>query len=121
MSFLESFQLAVKNIFASKMRAFLTMLGIIIGIASVMVIIGMGNGMERYMTEQFQAMGTNTLSVSIMGRGSSRNADEEDMYRIVADHPEDLSLISPTVSIQGMVKVGTESLSRTSATGVGEQ
>ena len=120
MSFLESFQLAVKNIFASKMRAFLTMLGIIIGIASVMVIIGMGNGMERYMTEQFQAMGTNTLSVSIMGRGSSRAVDDDWMYQLVADNSAYLDKVSPTVSVQGVAKVGTESLSYTSITGVGE-
>ena len=120
MSFLETCQMAVQNIFSSKMRSFLTMLGIIIGIAAVMVIIGLGNGMEVYMTEQFQAIGANTLEVSILGRGSSRNADEEDLYQIVADHPEDLALISPTVSIRDTVKVGTEALSRTSATGVGE-
>ena len=50
MSFLETCQMAVQNIFSSKMRSFLTMLGIIIGIAAVMVIIGLGNGMETYMT-----------------------------------------------------------------------
>ena len=120
MSLLETAQMAIQNIFSSKMRSFLTMLGIIIGIASVMVIIGLGNGMEVYMTEQFQAIGANTLEVSIMGRGSSRNADEEDMYRILADHPEDLSLISPTVSVRSTAKVGTETLLFTSTTGVGE-
>ena len=51
------------------MRSFLTMLGIIIGVASVIVIVGLGNGMQIYMTDQFESMGTNTLSVSIMGRG----------------------------------------------------
>ena len=120
MSILESFQMAVKNIFSSKMRSFLTMLGIIIGIASVMVIIGLGNGMERYMTEQFQLIGSNTLSVTIMGRGSSRSVDDEWMYDLVASHPEDLAQISPTVTVQGTAKVGTETLSYTSVTGVGE-
>ena len=120
MSLLETTQMAIQNIFSSKMRSFLTMLGIIIGIASVMVIIGLGNGMQTYMTEQFQAIGANTLEVSIMGRGSSRNADEEDLYRIVADHPEDLALISPTVSVRKKKKIGTETLLFTSTTGVGE-
>ena len=119
MSLLETTQMAIQNIFSSKMRYFLTMLGIIIGIASVMVIIGLGNGMQTYMTEQFQAIGANTLEVSIMGRGSSRNADEDDLYRIVADHPEDLALISPTVAVRGTAKVGTETLLFTSTTGVG--
>ena len=113
MSFLETCQMAVQNIFSSKMRSFLTMLGIIIGIAAVMVIIGLGNGMETYMTEQFQAIGANTLEVSIMGRGSSRNADEEDMYRIVADHPEDLSLISPTAMTRARQSVHSRFMGKT--------
>ena len=59
---MESFKMAVSNIRTSKMRSFLTMLGIIIGVAAVIVIVGMGNGMEIYMTEQFESMGTNTLT-----------------------------------------------------------
>jgi len=120
MSFFESFQLAVKNIFSSKMRAFLTMLGIIIGIAAVMVIVGLGNGMEDYMASQFQILGTNTLSVNIIGRGSSRTVDDEWMYSMVAKHPDLLSKLSPTVSVQGAVKIGSETLSGTTVTGVGE-
>ena len=53
MNFLESFKMALSNIRASKMRSFLTMLGIIIGVASVIVIVGLGNGMQIYMTGQF--------------------------------------------------------------------
>ena len=45
MKLTEAFQLAIKNIRGSKMRTFLTMLGIIIGIAAVIVIVGLGNGM----------------------------------------------------------------------------
>ena len=65
----ESFTMAIRNILSSKMRTFLTMLGIIIGIASVMVIVGLGNGMQNYMLDMFQSMGTNTLTVSLYGRG----------------------------------------------------
>ena len=46
MSLWETFTLAVKNISGSKMRTFLTMLGIIIGVCAVIVIVGMGNGMQ---------------------------------------------------------------------------
>ena len=72
MKLTESFALALQNIRSAKFRAFLTMLGIIIGISSVMVIIGLGNGMENYMTDMFQSMGTNTLTVTLTGRGTSR-------------------------------------------------
>ena len=49
MSLWETFTLAVKNISGSKMRTFLTMLGIIIGVCAVIVIVGLGNGMAGYM------------------------------------------------------------------------
>ena len=115
----ESFSLAIRNILSSKMRTLLTMLGIIIGIAAVMVNVGLGNGMQNYMTETFQSMGTNTLTVTLYGRGTSRNVDEDDMYEIVAENSQYLSKVSPTMTVQG-VKVGTEDLNYTSVTGVSE-
>lgn len=120
MSFFQCFQLAIKNILSSKVRALLTMLGIIIGVGAVILIVGLGNGMEIYMTESFQSMGTDTLTVSIMGRGSSRNVDEEDMYALVEENGEYLKAVSPTVSVGGSVKVGSDTLSATTVTGVGE-
>lgn len=120
MKLMEAFQLAIKNIKGSKMRTFLTMLGIIIGIAAVIVIVGLGNGMENYMKSSFADMGTNTLIVSIRGRGSSRSVSEAQMYDMVAENPDYLDQISPTVSLSGGVKIGTESLSSTTVTGVSE-
>ena len=116
----ESFILSLQNIRTGKMRAFLTMLGIIIGIAAVMVIIGLGNGMENYMTDMFHSIGSNTLNVSITGRGTTRELAVEDMEQIVEDNPEFFSLATPTVTMRGTVKVGTEALDSTAATGVGE-
>ena len=58
MSIWESFTLAVKNIVSSKTRTLLTMLGIIIGVAAVIVIVGLGNGLEGYITDSFSDMGT---------------------------------------------------------------
>ena len=120
MKITESLAMALQNIRSSKMRSFLTMLGIIIGIASVMVIIGMGNGMETYMTEMFQSMGTNTLTVQLTGRGSSSTASDEQIYAIVDKHPEYFADVSPVVGMKGPVKVGTETLDRTSTSGVAE-
>ena len=120
MNFLESFKMALSNIRTSKMRSFLTMLGIIIGVASVIVIVGLGNGMEIYMTEQFESMGTNSLSVTIMGRGSGRSVSVDDMYEIVEENSDSLSMLSPTVTMQASAKIGTETTSYTSITGVSE-
>ena len=121
MSLRQSFLMAVKNILQSKARSLLTMLGIIIGVAAVMVIVGMGNGMEGYITDSFQSMGTNLLQVMIMGRGSgsTRTVSADEMYELVMENPQHFSGLSPSVSLSN-VKVGTESLSRTTAEGVGE-
>ena len=117
---MESFKMAVGNIRTSKMRSFLTMLGIIIGVAAVIVIVGMGNGMEIYMTEQFESMGTNTLTVSIYGRGTGRTVTDEDMYDIVGRNSGALELLSPTVTMQSPAKIGTDTITSTSITGVSE-
>ena len=120
MSILESLSLAIKNILSSKTRTLLTMLGIIIGVAAVIVIVGLGNGLEGYVTDSFSSMGTNTLTVSIMGRGTSRTVSEEQMYQIVEDNAAYLDQISPTVSMTGSVKIGSTTYSSTSVSGVSE-
>ena len=121
MSLWETFTLAVKNISGSKMRTFLTMLGIIIGVCAVIVIVGLGNGMAGYMEDSFAEMGTNTLTVSIMGRGTSRTVSEEQMYQIVEDNAGYLDQISPTVSMTGQCKDRPDTTySSTSVSGVGE-
>ena len=76
-------ELAVKNILSSKTRTLLTMLGIIIGVAAVIVIVGLGNGLEQYVTDSFSDMGTNTLTVTVMSRGSTRTLSVDEMYEIV--------------------------------------
>ena len=61
MNFVQSFKLAINSLRTSKMRSFLTMLGIIIGVAAVIVIISLGNGMQNLMNQQFDDM-ARTLS-----------------------------------------------------------
>ena len=119
MSLLETFKQSLKNIMGSKMRTFLTMLGIIIGVTAVIVIVGLGNGMENYMRDQFASLGTNSLTVMVTGRNSARSVSVADMYDIVDEHSDLLDKLSPTVSMQG-VKVGSETLNTTSVTGVSE-
>ena len=86
MNLLETFQMAIKNILSSKVRTLLTMLGIIIGVCAVIVIVGLGNGMQGYIEESFADMGTDSLTVQILGRGSSRSVSEEQMYALVSEN-----------------------------------
>ena len=116
----EAFFLALKNIRTSKMRTFLTMLGIIIGVMAVIVIVGLGNGLSNYVTDSFSSLGTDTLTVTVSGRGSStRNVDVDDMYQIVEDNSEYLEYISPTVSAPN-ARIGSEVLYVTTVQGVSE-
>ena len=119
MNILESLSLAVKNIVSSKTRTLLTMLGIIIGVAAVIVIVGLGNGLEGYVSDSFSSMGTNTLTVMVLSRGSTRTMEVEDVYGIVAENSQYLDLCSPTASLSGSVKVGADTTS-SSVTGVSE-
>ena len=121
MSIRETFTLSLKNIWGSRTRTFLTMLGIIIGVTAVIVIVGLGNGMRNYMADSFSALGTNTLTVQVIGRGSSRSISVEEMYTVAEEHPALLEAVSPTVSLGGTVKAGTETLDSTSVTGVSEE
>lgn len=120
MNILESITMALKNIAASKMRTLLTMLGIIIGIGAVMLIVGVGSGIETYMEESFAELGINSISVNITGRGSSRTVSDDEMFEFVEENSDMLDQISPTVSISDPVKIGTETMDYTTATGVSE-
>lgn len=66
--FMEAFKMSVQAIMAHKMRSLLTMLGIIIGIASVVSVVALGNGSQQKILEDINAMGTNTISI-FPGRG----------------------------------------------------
>lgn len=59
----ESFKMATRAIIGHKMRSFLTMLGIIIGIASVVLVVALGNGMQKSVLAEISAMGTNVLDI----------------------------------------------------------
>ena len=66
--FVEAFKMSVQAIMAHKMRSLLTMLGIIIGIASVVSVVALGNGSQKKILEDINSMGTNTISI-FPGRG----------------------------------------------------
>lgn len=65
MNFMESFKSALYSVKANKMRSFLTMLGIIIGISSVITIVSLGEGGKKAITGQFEKIGMNMINIKI--------------------------------------------------------
>jgi putative ABC transport system permease protein len=63
MQILETVRVALDAVVANKMRSLLTMLGVIIGIAAVITMVALGEGAQRSVEEQLQAMGTDVLTV----------------------------------------------------------
>ena len=61
MNLLESTRIAMRGLAANKLRAVLTMLGIIIGVGAVITLLSVGQGVEKLITEQLQGAGTNLL------------------------------------------------------------
>jgi len=63
MIFTESIEIAWASLWRNKLRLFLTMLGIIIGVSSVILLISIGSGLQKFVTEQFEALGSNLIFV----------------------------------------------------------
>jgi len=121
MNIFQCFIMAFKSLSTSKMRSFLTMLGIIIGVAAVIIIMALGNGMTVFMNDSFESMGTTNISVNITGRGSSRTVTVDDMYELFDDNSASFTYMSPTVSTFGQVRGADNELYTPSITGVSEQ
>ena len=116
----ETFRQAIQNVWSNKLRTFLTMLGIIIGVMAVIVIVGLGNGMTQSMRDSFSAMGTNTLSINIWGYGS-RTVTVEDVYAIGTKNPDLIRSISPQIDFRNNTpKVGTTTYRYSNVAGVDE-
>ena len=113
MNFKQSFRLAIKSLKTSKMRSFLTMLGIIIGVASVIILVSLMNGLSQDMTSSFESMGTNTLTVNVMGRGTNRTLSVEEVETLVEENPEYLDQYSPRVTASVTAKYDVNSVSTT--------
>lgn len=75
MNTLESIQSAISSVFANKMRSILTMLGIIIGISSVIMITSVGNGFKNSLTDTFSQMGVEGLKLLIKENKEIKDSD----------------------------------------------
>ncbi len=109
--------MALESIWNSKSRSALTMLGIIIGVAAVIGLMSLMNGLTGMVTSNFEEMGTTTITVSITSRGTTREVTPEEMTALVDENPDVLSAMTPMVTVGGMIKNGGEYIT-SSATGV---
>jgi putative ABC transport system permease protein len=100
------FKVAMTSIWSNKMRSFLTMLGIIIGISSVIVLVGIGEGTKQRITEQIEKLGTNLITISITGNRNNAITDEE--IEVLKTKPG-ISEIAPSLSGNVNIKAGDES------------
>ncbi len=64
MKLFESFRIAMRALAANKLRSVLTMLGIIIGVGAVIALMSIGRGVEKYVTDQFNSLGSNLLFIA---------------------------------------------------------
>lgn len=105
----QSLKMAWKSIASNKMRSFLTMLGIIIGVASLIVLVSIAGGATNSVTDQIASMGTNLLTVSIQD-------DKENPLKLSELSEfvdEDISMVAPVAQSSVTAKSGYTSSTMT--------
>ena len=107
MGFLEAYKMAVKSILSKKGRSFLTMLGVIIGVGSVIAAVGFAQGSTKNITDSIQGMGTNLVQITITGRNSNRNVTYDEIKEFSEENSDIITAIAPQVSVNGTIKSGT--------------
>lgn len=117
--FLESTKMAVKTLTANRLRSALTMLGIIIGNASVITMVGVGEGARQYAAGQFESLGPNVLFIIPGSQDSQERTLErpktltlEDAEAIDAQVPT-VSAVAPQLQTQQAIVAGNRSSSST--------
>ena len=122
---MEAFRMSVSAIVAHKMRSLLTMLGIIIGITSVVSVVALGNGSQQKILENIRGIGTNTITIfNGTGFGDRR---AEQMQNLTVDDANTLSQqtyvqsVTPNSASSGTLIYGNKAFSTTSLKGVSEE
>ena len=105
-------KLALKNIKSNKLRSALTMLGLIIGISSVIVLVGIGNGSTNEVQTQVQSLGTDVLTVSISS--SDYSLEYENLDEIL--ELSNVSSVAPYKTVSATASRGTTTSNKASIT-----
>ncbi len=117
----KSFKMAVSSIINNKVRSLLTMLGIIIGIAAVIILVSVMNGLTSEVSKVFSEFGTTSLNTTIRPRPNIE-VEPEELYEFAAENPDLYSGISPKLTVSGDFKTPTsgDDTVSVSASGVSE-
>ena len=100
----QSLKMAVKAIAGNKMRSFLTILGVVIGVVAIVVLVSIGQGANSSVVESIEGMGTNLITANINAR--RMNPIDLDSLNELAQN-EAISYVAPIASVSGTVKAGT--------------
>jgi putative ABC transport system permease protein len=95
--------MALKSISGNKMRSFLTILGVVIGVVAIVVLVAIAQGANAAVVSRIESMGTNLISVSIRARW--QNPITLDDLRDLSQAPS-IAYVAPTVNVSGTVKAG---------------
>jgi putative ABC transport system permease protein len=109
MSIYEVIRFALRGLSANKLRSALTMLGILIGVAAVILLVAVGNGSAKAISDRIEALGTNTITVMSSGRGGTTStALTTDIASALVDPTlaPDVASVSPVVSASTTVTYG---------------
>ena len=99
----QSFRMALKAIGGNKMRSFLTILGVVIGVVAIVVLVAIAQGANASVVSRIESMGTNLISVSIRARW--RNPITiEDLQQLSGT--DGIAYVAPIVNVSGTVKAG---------------
>lgn len=113
----QAIKIAFKNITMNKLRAVLTMLGIIIGVAAVIALTSLGMGASNSVSDDIAGLGTTTVSVNLSGNSSEGEVVDYDELMAFAEFDE-VKAVSPTVTTSSTLKNGTTPSSGVTVTGV---
>lgn len=123
-SYLEAFKMALIAMSHNRLRTFLTMLGIIIGIASVVSVVALGAGSQQSIMDQIASMGTNTIEINPgTGRGDRRSGRVRTLTAGDANALKTLTFIdsvTPTVRANVAIRYASETVTG-SVQGVGTE
>ena len=116
MSTIELIRLALSRLRRGRVRAALTMLGVIIGVASVVGLVSVGRGTTARITAQLSSLGTNLLTISPSGNGASSSSLTLDDATALAALPG-LAAVAPEIQTQAVVATSTTNTTTTSVVG----
>ncbi|MDR1067636.1 MAG: ABC transporter permease [Clostridiales Family XIII bacterium] len=103
----QSIKMALKSVNANKSRAFLTMLGIIIGVMALVVLVSLVTSATNSVSERIQSMGTDMLTVSVLDEDNPLKLSDVDALAETGS----VGLVAPVIQSSGSVKNGTETIS----------